>query len=81
MDAVKATLATVDATSKEAAASAAQAVANTEAILAVVSGGKSIVKFAQKHGGRFIAFVVGLLVASGKLDAAIAVQIKSLLGL
>ena len=54
---------------------------NTEQILAVVSGGKSAVKFLQKHGGRVVAFAVGLAVARGWIGQDLANLFSSLFGL
>lgn len=51
---------------------------NTEQIIDIVAGGKSAVRFAQKHGGRLIAALVGYLVATGKMGPEIGKLISSI---
>lgn len=62
-------------------ADAKKAVENTEQILAVVSNGKTAVKFFQKHGGRVVAFGVGLAVAKGWIGQDLANLFSALFGL
>jgi S-formylglutathione hydrolase FrmB len=62
-------------------ADAQQARENTEQIIGIISGGKSAVKFAQKHGGRVVAALIGYLAATGHLGPELAKFFSSLFGL
>lgn len=46
--------------------------ANTDKILDVITHGKSVVGFLQKHGGRIVAFAVGIAVTKGVLGQDVA---------
>ena len=52
----------------------------TQEILDIVAHAKGVGAFVRKHGPRLVAFVVGSLVASGRLGEPMAQLIKQFIG-
>lgn len=76
----EATVKHADKTALEAKVAALEAAANSDKAVVLLSAATGVGGFIAKHGPRFVAAVLGILVYRGAVSADLAAQIGSIFG-